>query len=221
MTNLSPVILIRNRDVASNTYLCRIDAAGDCVLIDPGSDREAIQAALDEHRLTPSAIYCTHGHFDHLGSAEHFRQRYSIPVHLHAADEKLARASNFRMLALNLPSRIDVPEVFEHIEEASTAGGDGRLEIVSVPGHTPGSVVLRIGAYAFTGDTLYRDEVWRVPWPEEDEERLLSSMRRLWELLPDETLVYPGHGGAGRFGAIKNGNLPMRHMLGLDEVTAT
>lgn len=218
MTNLTPVVRIRNIEVPANTYLCRIDTAGECLMIDPGSDREAIEAALDEHRLTPAAIYCTHGHFDHLGTAEHFRRRYSIPVFLHPADEKLARASNFRMLALKLPSRFDVPEVFASIEESVVQRGDSAMEIVSVPGHTPGSVVLRIAGYAFTGDTLYRDKVWRVPWPEEDEERLIASMRRLWELLPDDTLVYPGHGGAEHFGTIKLRNVPMRRLLGVDEI---
>jgi glyoxylase-like metal-dependent hydrolase (beta-lactamase superfamily II) len=205
-------------EVPANTYLCPIETPGACLLIDPGSDRAAIQAALDEHGLTPIAVYCTHGHFDHLGSAEHFQRRYSIPVRLHPADEKLARAANFRMLALKLSFRIDVPEVFEYIEVGQTVDGIGGSEIVGVPGHSPGSVVLRIAGHAFTGDTLYRDDVWRVPWPEQDEEGLIASMRRMWERLPDETLVYPGHGGSERFGAIKLRNLPMRRLLGVDEV---
>lgn len=220
MRSLPPVIRIRNVEIPANTYLCPIDTTGDCLLIDPGSDREAIDVALDQHRLTPSAIYCTHGHFDHLGSAEYFRRRYSIPVRMHGADEKLARAANFRMLALKLASRIEVPEAFESVGNGSAWVGDVQLEILSVPGHTPGSVVLLISGRAFTGDTLYRDEVWRVPWPEEDKEMLVASMRRLWERLPDDTLVYPGHGGDGAFGAIKEGNLPLRRMLGVDEVAA-
>jgi hydroxyacylglutathione hydrolase len=207
-------------ELPANTYLCPIETPGACLLIDPGSDREAIEAALDEHQLTPSAIYCTHGHFDHLGSAEHFRRRYSIPVHLNAADERLARASNFRMLAMKLESRVEVPEVFDFVDEGATGGIADRVEIVSVPGHTPGSVIVLSAGRAFTGDTLYRDKVWRVPWPEEDEGMLVTSTRRLWELLRDDTLIFPGHGGGGTFGAIKAGNLPLRRMLGLDEVIA-
>ena len=210
---------ITNRELSSNTYLCPIDDSDACLLIDPGLDREAIEAALDEHGLTPSAILCTHGHFDHLGSAEHFRRRYAIPVHLHAADSKVARASNFRMLALKLESRIVVPDVFAHFDDGVRGGGNG-VEIVHVPGHTPGSVVLLWEGNAFTGDTMYRDDVWRMSWPEEDGTRLIASLRRLWELLPDETMIYPGHGGAATFGAIKHGNAPLRRMLGLEEVVA-
>lgn len=218
MSRASPVVRIKNREVSANTYLCPINASGGCLLIDPGLDREAIEAALSDHRLTPSVILCTHGHFDHLGSAEHFRRRYSIPVHLHAADVKVARASNFVMMALKLQSRIVVPEAFASLDDRVSVGGSNGVEVARVPGHTPGSVVLLVDGYAFTGDTMYRDDVWRMPWPEEDGEQLVASLRTLWELLPDETLIYPGHGGAGTFGSIKQRNGPMRRMLGLDEV---
>ena len=214
----SPVVRIKNREVSANTYLCPTGLVGSCLLIDPGLDREAIEAALDEHGLTPTAIVCTHGHFDHLGSAEHFGHRYAIPVHLHSADVKVARTSNFRMLALKLESRIVVPEEFAHLDDGINASGSDGVEIVHVPGHTPGSVILLLAGYAFTGDTLYRDDVWRMPWPEEDGERLVASVRYLWELLPDETVIYPGHGGAATFGTIKQRNVPMRRMLGLDDM---
>lgn len=120
------------------------------------------------------------------------------------------------MLALRLQSRIVVPEEFAYLDDGITAiGGDG-FEIVRVPGHTPGSVTVLFAGYAFTGDTVYRDDVWRMPWPEEDGEQLVASVRGLWEALPDETVVYPGHGGAATFGTIKQRNVPLRHMLGLD-----
>ena len=218
MSSVRPVVRIKNREVSANTYLCPIDDSDACLLIDPGLDREAIEAALDEHGLTPSAIYCTHGHFDHLGSAEHFRRRYSVPLYLHAADAKVAQTSNFRMLALKLESRIIIPEVFEYLDDRLPASGIDGVTFVHVPGHTPGSVVLRIGRYAFTGDTMYRDDVWRMSWPEEDGQRLTASVRGLWDLLPDETLIYPGHGGAATFAAIKQRNVPMRRMLGLGQV---
>jgi hydroxyacylglutathione hydrolase len=218
MSDAPAVIRIKNHEVPANSYIARGPGEGDCVVIDPGSDLAAIEAALAEHRLTPGAVYCTHGHFDHLGSAESLRRRYAIPVYLHPSDEKVARSSNFRMLALKLPSRIEIPETFTDLREG--AGPETGFDVLDVPGHTAGSVLLLRDGYAFTGDTLYRDETWRMAWPEEDGDRLVASVRRICELLPDETVIYPGHGGSASLGSIKRQNVPMRRMLGLADVTS-
>lgn len=213
------VVRITNREVAANTYICRTTVPPGCILIDPGLDRRAIEAALDEAALTPLAIFCTHGHFDHLGSAEYFRRKYSIDVHLHGADTKVARSSNFLMMALKLPSRIDVPETLVAVADGSIwSSGNDRVEIVHAPGHTPGSSVILFNGQAFSGDTLYRGDVWLGSLPKTNQARLVESVRRLWALLPDDTLIYPGHGGAAAFGVIKRSNAPLRQMLGLTGV---
>jgi hydroxyacylglutathione hydrolase len=210
------VIRVTNREVAANTYICRMATPRECILIDPGLDREAIETALDETQLTPLAIFCTHGHFDHLGSAEYFRRKYSIDVHLHGADAKVAGSSNFLMMALKLPSRITVPEAHVAVADGSTwSSGDDHVEFVHVPGHTPGSTVVVLNGQAFTGDTLYRDGVWLGSLPEANHAQLVESLRRLWALLPDGTLIYPGHGGAAAFGEVKRSNAPLRQMLGI------
>ena len=215
---LSPVIRITNSVFQSNTYICRTSTPGTCLIIDPGHDREAIETALDEAELIPLAVFCTHGHFDHLGSAEYFRRRYSIAVHLHTADAKVARSSNFLMMALKLRSRISLPEeqVAIHDGMSLSIGGD-RIGILHVPGHTPGSTVVLVNGYAFTGDTVYRKNAHMGSLPETDPAQLVASVRRLWDLLPDETLVYPGHGSSARFGQIKRLNAPLRRMVGLAE----
>ena len=212
------VIRIKNQAVPANSYIVRGPGNGDCVVIDPGSDLGAIEASLAEHRPTPSAVYCTHGHFDHLGSAESLRRRFSIPVYLHPSDEKVARSSNFRMLALKLATRIAIPEVFTDLREG--AADEAGFAAFEVPGHTSGSMLLLREGHAFTGDTLYRDETWRMAWPEEDGDRLVASLRRICDLLPDETIIYPGHGGSASLGSIKRQNVPMRRMLGLADVAA-
>ena len=209
------VVRVTNREVAANTYICRTATPGECLLIDPGLDREAIEAVLDKTELTPLAVFCTHGHFDHIGSAEHFRRKYSIDVHLHGADAKLARSSNFLMMALKLPTRIAVPEAHVAVADGSIwSSGNDRVEIVHVPGHTPGSTVVLFNGHAFTGDTLYRDDVWLGSLPEANHAQLVESVRRLWALLPDDTVIHPGHGGAAALGTVKRSNEPLRQMLG-------
>lgn len=213
---VGPVTRITNREVAANTYVCRTSGAGECILIDPGLDREAIEAGLQEMQLTPIAIFCTHGHFDHIGSAEFFRNKFAIDVYLHAADIKIARSSNFLMMAMKMESRIDIPaELIEVGEGPVWSNGNDHVEFIHVPGHTPGSSVVVFQGNAYTGDTLYRKDIWLGSLPETNHPQLVESVRRLWTLLPDDTMIYPGHGGAAAFGAIKQSNGSLREMLGL------
>ena len=164
---VGPITRITNREVAANTYICKTAGAGECVLIDPGLDREAIEAALDEAGLSPIAIFCTHGHFDHLGSAEYFRRKHAIGVHIHGADKKVARSSNFMMMAMKMQSRIDIPEELVEVTEGTVwSNGDDRVSFIHIPGHTLGSSVVMFGGNAFTGDTLYRKDIWLGSLPE-------------------------------------------------------
>jgi hydroxyacylglutathione hydrolase len=211
-----PVIQVINGEIAANTYICRTATAGECVLIDPGLDRDAVEGALSEAQLTPLAIFCTHGHFDHMGSAEYFRRKHDVALHLHPADEKIARSSNFLMMALKMPGRIMVPEAWVPVEDGWVwTSGPDRVEILHVPGHTPGSTVVLVNGRAFTGDTLYRAGAWVGTLPGADQTQLVDSVRRLWTLLPDDTPIHPGHGGSAGFGEIKRSNTPLLEMLEL------
>jgi hydroxyacylglutathione hydrolase len=211
-----PILRVTNRDFASNTYLVRTSAPGECILIDPGLDRDAIELALQTAGLVPAAIFATHGHFDHIGSAEHFRRAYSVDLHMHGADAKIAGSSNFMMMAFKMSTRIDPPEAFVPVDDGFiwTKGAD-RIEVIHVPGHTPGSTILQLNGRVFTGDTIYRDEVWLTALPELDRPALVSSIQRVWDLLPEAVEVHPGHGGVATFGEIKRSNAPLREMLGV------
>ena len=216
--DLRPVIRVVNQVVAANTYLCKMASPGDCILVDPGLDKDAIETALEQADLTPRAIFCTHGHFDHVGTAEYFRRKYTIDIYLHDADAKIARSANFVMMALKMPYRIEVPTRHMSIDEGTHwTCGDTRVEVVHAPGHTPGSVVLLIDGRAFTGDTLYRQGAWMGSMPETDRGQLVESLRRLWESLPGDVSVHPGHGRSAGFSEIQRSNIPLREILGIDD----
>jgi glyoxylase-like metal-dependent hydrolase (beta-lactamase superfamily II) len=72
-----------------------------------------------------------------------------------------------------------------------------------------------VNGWLFSGDTIYRDDVWLTALPEQSRPLLIESVRRIWDVLPETAEVYPGHGGMATFAQIKRSNVPLREMLGL------
>lgn len=201
----------------SNTWVVPLAPGDGALLVDPGLDLPAVDAALSAAGLRPAAVLCTHGHFDHVGSAGEFQRRHGVPVLLHRADEKTARGANFLMMAFGVPARVELPR-FDLVDDGTVAAGGVPVRFRHTPGHTAGSCVLEFGGFAFTGDTLYRDGVGLVKLPGEDPRALRRSIRALWQALPDDTEVCPGHGGAATFGVIKRENLALGRFLAEEEV---
>lgn len=220
MTDARPAaVRVVNRAFWANTYIVPSAEPGRCFLIDPGLDQKAIEVALDASGSTPLAIFCTHGHFDHVGSAEYFREMYGVEVYLHGADLKVASSANFMMMAFGLDVRIKTPRVSAVGESAVIwSRGDDRVDLLHTPGHTPGSAVILLNGEAYTGDTVYRDDTWLTSLPDQDARALRASIERLWTIVPDTAVVNPGHGASSTFGAIKESNEPLRRFLGLDPV---
>lgn len=213
---MARALRVRNAVFGSNTYLCPTQTPGGCVLVDPGLDDTSIDLALAESGLTPAAIVCTHGHFDHVGSASIYQERFGLPVYLPRMDVQTANRSNFLMMAFKLSNRITLPR-FELVDDgfALPIGGD-LLSYRATPGHTPGSSVVTFRGEAFTGDTLYTDGVGLVSLPGEDEEMLKRSILSLWDALGDEVAIRPGHGGSSPLGELKRNNRALRTFLGLE-----
>lgn len=207
---------IRNRAFASNTYVCQLEERARCLVIDPGLDHEALDRTLSRLSLRPAAVFCTHGHFDHLGGAARLGAAFGAPLHVHGAEKKIVRTANFTMMVCKVEGRVVVPAFDVLAEDGSRyLSGADEVQFVHTPGHTPGSSFVRWRECVFTGDTLYRDAVGLVNFPGEDATRLRDSLTRVWDLLPDASLICPGHGGVGRFGAIKRDNAPLRAFMEL------
>jgi glyoxylase-like metal-dependent hydrolase (beta-lactamase superfamily II) len=205
-------IRVRSAPFGTNTWIVP-GRGGGCLVVDPGLDGEAVMKALQEARLRPGAVLCTHGHFDHVGSAAALQARFGAPVHLHRSEARTLRSGNFLMLALRLETRITLPEPawVEDGEVVRAAGLDARFE--HTPGHTPGSCVVRVGDTLFTGDTLYADGVGLVSLPGEDVGVLRASLRRLLEAPPGRVHVHPGHGADAPLARILEENGALRAFL--------
>ncbi len=201
-------------DFPSNSYICRADVPGGAILIDTGLDPLPIDAALKSLALRPGCIFCTHGHFDHIGSASYFQEQYGIPVHLHSADLKTAHTNNFLLMAMKMNVRITLPELTFVTNDMEFSFGSDRLRYRSAPGHTPGSCVLQWGNNLFTGDTLYARGVGLSKLPGERPDQLRASIKALWHEI-DDFMIHPGHGPSAPGVAMKRDNKSLRTFLDL------
>ncbi len=186
------------------------------MLIDGGLDPAAIDLAVQELMLTPSAVFCTHGHFDHAGSAAFFQSKYGVPVYLHGADHKLLKASNFLLMAFKMASRIEQPSEITTVASGQSIDDAGfSLTFHGTPGHTPGSCVIELGSALFTGDTIYTSGVGLSHLPGEEPGILKQSILALWPRLTADRIVYPGHGGCASGADVRLSNLALLEFVGL------
>lgn len=188
------IICLTNGVFQENCYLLADPDTRDAALVDPGSEPDLFLRRLEHERLTLRGIWLTHAHVDHILGVAEIVQRTGVSVSLHPADRPLydraeAQAAAFGIAAAPLPSP----------DRALGAGdtlslGRLRFEVRHVPGHSPGSVALVGHGIALVGDALFAGSVGRVDLPGGDGEQLLASIQRQLLSLPDDTVVYPGHG---------------------------
>ena len=204
---------IVNRDFHSNTYLLATGHGSDCVVVDPGLDRDAIAKDLAESGWRPKAVLCTHGHFDHVGSAAWLQASFDLPVHLLGSDLKLARMSNFMLAAFKLEQRITLPRFEAQQDGAAVACGALSLRFHALPGHTPGSAAIAVGDLLFSGDSLYARRTALSRLPGEDHALLRASLNGLFGWVDASVRVLPGHGGSATIADIRAHNEELRAFL--------
>jgi glyoxylase-like metal-dependent hydrolase (beta-lactamase superfamily II) len=195
---------------AENTYIVWRSGQGDALVIDPGLEPEPILEFLQQQGLRPAAILNTHGHADHIGGNEALKAIYPeapliVGEHeasmLTDADANLSAA--FGMPIVSPPADRVVP----HGEQLEVAGIV--LEVREIPGHSPGHVVyLHRSApmIVFGGDVLFRGGVGRTDFPDGSAAQLFDGIRTNLYTLPDDTVVYPGHGPVTTIGFEKRAN---------------
>jgi len=154
-------------------------------VIDPGEEPESIQGAIASRRLTPVGVLVTHGHIDHIGAVAPVARWADSAVYM-AADD----AHWLRELAPDLE-----PDVLVRGGERLQIG-PFIVDVLAVPGHSPGHVAFLVEGVLFGGDALFRGSVGRVDLPGGDWPTLERSLRSLIADLPPDTLVLPGHGPA-------------------------
>ncbi len=161
----------------TNSYIVTCRKTQDSALIDAPAEASIIVDTL--RNTTPRYILLTHSHFDHIGALAQLRAELKIPLAAHASD------------AANLESP---PETL--LSDGDTLSlGDLTFAILHTPGHTPGSLCFRVGRYLISGDTIFPGGPGRTGSPAAFEQIVKSTTEKIL-VLPDDTVVYPGHGDA-------------------------
>jgi hydroxyacylglutathione hydrolase len=208
--------LVTSGAIKSNAYFCEADVPGGGILIDAGLDGPAIDTQMTEHGLRPHHVFCTHGHFDHAGSAAYFQKKYGCQVFMHSADAATFKSSNFLLMVLKVPQKVEQPN-FTFVNDEFVIDINGTsLSYLAAPGHTPGSCIIEFGSAWFTGDTIYSKGVGLSSLPGADTQLLRKSIRKLWYGIDADRLICPGHGESMVGSAVRSENSALLKFLEID-----
>jgi hydroxyacylglutathione hydrolase len=179
----------------TNCYIVGCEETREGAVIDPGGHPERILKAIEESGLTIRYVLNTHCHFDHMGANAEIVAATGAPLALHPAELPILRAhggaSWFGVLVKESP----LPDV-ELADRQVLEVGRLCFRVLYTPGHSPGGVTfyLKEEGVAFDGDVLFASGVGRTDLHGGDWDTMLRSIREVLFALPDETVLYPGHG---------------------------
>lgn len=183
-----------------NTYVLIDENTKEAIIIDLGGNFEEISNYINNNSAQLKYILNTHGHFDHIMGEKTAQDSINIPIYMHKEDE---------FLVVNLPSQmamwgmksVEPPQITDFIDENSNLSiGNEAIKIFHTPGHSPGGLSFLIGNNLFSGDTLFRESVGRCDLPGGDFSILKKSIKEKLFKLPEDTVVYPGHGDFSTIG---------------------
>ncbi len=194
-----------------NTYVISNEKK-ECLIIDPGcydaNEQQTLENYITENGLIPTLLLNTHCHLDHVFGNAFVIEKYKVPFAMHRLDlPTLAMGERSAMMyGLNLtPS----PEPTQFLEEGHVVElGEIKLKVIFVPGHAPGHIVFynKDEGYVVNGDVLFQESIGRTDLPGGDHATLLKNIKEKMYKLPDETLVYCGHGEETTIGHEKKYN---------------
>ena len=197
-----------------NTYIVWLQGHEDALVIDPGLEPELILECLSRHGLTPAVILNTHGHADHIGGNEALKRAFPDPPLVIGEIDAVMLTDAWANLSAMFGAPITSPPADRVVREGDVLDYAGiRLEVLHIPGHSPGHVVFvyrTTPLHVFGGDVLFRGSIGRYDFPDGDGPLLLAGIREKLFTLPDDTIVYPGHGPVTTIGHEKRSNPYLR-----------
>lgn len=190
----------------SNCYIVVCEDTQKAVIIDPGSDFKKIKSELDKVKIDLQFILLTHGHGDHIGAVPEMIKEYGLPVFIHEDEKRILTNANRNLSSQIYKNGIEIEPNRLLKDKEIIDVGNLKFEIIHTPGHTPGSISIKVGNVIFSGDTLFNHSIGRTDLPGGSYEQIISSIKNRLMSYPDETMVYPGHNSPTKVGIERNGN---------------
>ncbi len=185
--------------IQTNCYIVS-NKKKECLIFDPGEEGNRLVKEIRSQGLKPLAILLTHAHFDHIGAVDILRDTFNVPVYIHASEvdwlsDPLKNGSG---KYFELPNYTVKAPLEEHIirGEQTFEVGEFVFKAVFTPGHSPGSVsyIFEQDGFAIVGDTLFERSIGRTDLIGGNMKELLKSIHDKLLALPEDTIIYPGHG---------------------------
>lgn len=193
-----------------NTYVV-VNEQNEALIFDPGGEADLLIAWIEENQWQPQAILLTHCHFDHIGAVDKVRERFDINVYVHEIEADYLSSPelnlSYGMLGRSVNQR---PADVQWTQADMTTFKLNRFDLTirHLPGHSPGHVVFIFDKEGFViaGDTLFERSVGRTDLPGGSFEQLMQGIKTELLALPEETIIYPGHGSPTTIKAEKRFN---------------
>ncbi|MFC1986603.1 MBL fold metallo-hydrolase [Chloroflexota bacterium] len=191
---------------ASNCYITCAESNKEAIIIDPGAEPNTILKRVKDLGVEVKLIVLTHSHIDHIGAVKEVKEATAAELAIHANDAKSLQTSQPLGAVFNLS--IQAPPPPERLLKDGDSIDISGLHflVLHTPGHTPGGISILGEGVVFTGDTLFNFGIGRFDMPGGNGSQLMNSIITKLMVLPDNTVVYPGHGPETTIGTERRGN---------------
>ena len=191
----------------TNCYLVASEQTRDGMVVDPAGDASRILSNIRELDLKIGLIVVTHTHADHIGAIRQVIENTGATFAIHTAEAEILQHSDFsRFTAMDLTFQPPPPPDRLLKDGDFLIVGDLKFQVLHTPGHSPGGICIVGHGVVFSGDALFSGSIGRTDGPDGNSNLLTSSIRTKLLVLPDQTLVLPGHGPKTTIGQERRNN---------------
>ena len=193
--------------MGTNCYFVYRENVKDAIVFDPGDSGAALYDKLKDNGINVKAIFLTHGHFDHVYGVKELKEKSGAKVYACKDELELLRDPELNVSAMM--GRLVTVEPDELFADGDTYDlCDMTFQVIATPGHTAGGACFyfKEAGILIAGDTLFEGSVGRTDFPTGSMKTLVDSINKKLMELPDNTRVYPGHGGTTSIGDERQNN---------------